>query len=183
MKEVMLPMCSPGYLGRPMHRENRPKDAPSSGWPTRPKTGCWNIRVALTSASGAAKALSFSDYAVVVQAALLGQGVTLGWITVVSHWLLTGALVPASAELVTTRRVCEFVTPRNRPIRPVAVGDQGLDHRANAQRHRRDRQTLSEARRDGRLLLSGALEPSRIAMESKQSKFFLENSVVLTRSQ
>ena len=34
---------------------------------------------------------------------------------------LTGALVPASAKLVKTQRVCEFINPRNRPIRPVAV--------------------------------------------------------------
>jgi len=75
----------------------------------------------LTSRSGPAKALSFSDYAVVVQAALLGQGITLGWLTVVSHWLLTGALVPASERIVSTRRICELVSPRNRPLRPVAV--------------------------------------------------------------
>jgi len=65
--------------------------------------------------------LSFSDYAVVVQAALLGQGITLGWLTVVSHWLLTGTLVPASERIVRTRRICELVNPRNRPLRPVAV--------------------------------------------------------------
>jgi DNA-binding transcriptional LysR family regulator len=120
MKEVMLPICSPGY-----------RDADASRKPAEGRTIIkladtpedWVTQYpgALTGRSGAAKALSFSDYAVVVQAALLGQGVTLGWITVVAHWLLTGALVPASASLVSTRRVCELVTPRNRPIRPVAV--------------------------------------------------------------
>ncbi|PMX77040.1 LysR family transcriptional regulator, partial [Pseudomonas sp. MPR-R2A3] len=65
--------------------------------------------------------LSFTDYAVVVQAALLGQGIALGWLTVASHWLLTGALVPASARLTTTRRICEFLPPRNRPMRPIAA--------------------------------------------------------------
>ena len=120
MKEVMLPICSPGY-----------RDADTA---TEASDGSTVIKLAdtpedwvaqypgvLTSGSGPAKALSFSDYAVVVQAALLGQGITLGWLTVASHWLLTGALVPASERIVSTRRICELVSPRNRPLRPVAV--------------------------------------------------------------
>jgi DNA-binding transcriptional LysR family regulator len=118
MKEVMLPICSPGY------RDTNVAKKPGGGrtiikLADTPEDWVMQYPGALT--NGPAKALSFSDYAVVVQAALLGQGVTLGWITVVAHWLLTGALVPASAKLVKTRRVCEFVNPRNRPIRPVAV--------------------------------------------------------------
>src|SRR5205823_4301407 len=57
--------------------------------------------------------------AVVVQAALLGQGIALGWLTVAAHWLLTGALVPASETLTTTRRLCELVHPHDRSSRPV----------------------------------------------------------------
>jgi DNA-binding transcriptional LysR family regulator len=118
MKEVMLPICSPGY------RDTNVAKKPAGGrtiikLADTPEDWVMQYPGALT--NGPAKALSFSDYAVVVQAALLGQGVTLGWITVVAHWLLTGALVPASATLVKTRRLCEFVNPRNRPIRPVAV--------------------------------------------------------------
>jgi DNA-binding transcriptional LysR family regulator len=120
MKEVMLPICSPGY------RDTNVSRKPAEGrtiikLADTPEDWVLQYPGALTGAAGPAKALSFSDYAVVVQAALLGQGVTLGWITVVAHWLLTGALVPAAAKLVSTRRVCELVTPRNRPIRPVAV--------------------------------------------------------------
>ena len=48
------------------------------------------------------------------------KGIALGWLTVASHWLLTGALVPASDALSTTRRVCEFLPPRNRSMRPLA---------------------------------------------------------------
>ncbi|HEV7409534.1 MAG TPA: LysR family transcriptional regulator [Bradyrhizobium sp.] len=120
MKEVMLPICSPGY------RDSNVSMEPTEGrtiikLADTPEDWVTQYPASLTDGSGPAKALSFSDYAVVVQAALLGQGVTLGWLTVVSHWLLTGALVPASASLVSTRRVCEFVGPRSRPIRPVAV--------------------------------------------------------------
>jgi DNA-binding transcriptional LysR family regulator len=117
MKEVMLPMCSPGYLGETDPAESntiiRLAETP----------GDWaaDYSSLLTGRRGAAKALSFTDYAVVVQAALLGQGIALGWLTVASHWLLTGALVPASDRLTTTRRICEFLPPRNRPMRPIAA--------------------------------------------------------------
>jgi DNA-binding transcriptional LysR family regulator len=120
MKEVMLPICSPAY-----------RDVDTA---TQAGEGSTIIKLAdtpedwvaqypgvLTSRPAPAKALSFSDYAVVVQAALLGQGITLGWLTVVSHWLLTGALVPSSERIVSTRRICELVNPRSRALRPVAI--------------------------------------------------------------
>ena len=119
MKEVMLPICSPAYRDRNVPR--KPEGRTVIKLADTPEDWVTQYPGALISASAPAKALSFSDYAVVVQAALLGQGVTLGWITVVAHWLLTGALVPAAAKLVKTRRVCELVTPRNRTIRPVAI--------------------------------------------------------------
>ena len=118
MKEVMLPICSPAY-----------RDADSVDGPIEANTiirladtpGDWAAEYPtfLTRRSGSAKSLSFSDYAVVVQAALLGQGIALGWLTVAAHWLLTGALVPASETLSTTRRLCELVHPHDRSIRPV----------------------------------------------------------------
>jgi DNA-binding transcriptional LysR family regulator len=119
MKEVMLPICSPSYRNA--------DDADVSEGNTIIKLadtpGDWakDYPGFLTKRSGPAKMLSFTDYAVVVQAALLGQGIALGWLTVASHWLLTGALVPASDALSTTRRICEFLPPRNRSMRPVAV--------------------------------------------------------------
>jgi DNA-binding transcriptional LysR family regulator len=119
MKEVMLPICGPLY-----------RDAAAED----PREGNTIIKLAdspgdwaaqypafLTGRLGPAKTLNFSDYAVVVQAALLGQGIALGWLTVASHWLLTGALVPASEALSTTRRLCELIHPQDRPIRPVAI--------------------------------------------------------------
>jgi DNA-binding transcriptional LysR family regulator len=119
MKEVMLPICSPGYRdadGMDLADGNtiiKLADTP----------GDWAAEYSrfLTNRPGPAKILSFTDYAVVVQAALLGQGIALGWLTVASHWLLAGTLVPASDVLSTTRRVCEFLSPRNRAMRPVAV--------------------------------------------------------------
>ncbi len=116
MREVMLPVCSPAYRDENESEGNtiiNLADAP----------GDWSLHYPdfLTGRSGPGKALRFSDYAVVVQAALLGQGIALGWMTVVSHWLLSGALVPAANRLTTTRRLCELIYPRNRPIRPIAA--------------------------------------------------------------
>ncbi|MGY8677687.1 LysR family transcriptional regulator [Bradyrhizobium sp. UFLA05-153] len=117
MKEVMLPVCSPTYMSEVEPEEGntviRLAETPGDWAADYPKF--------LTKRRGPSKALSFTDYAVVVQAALLGQGIALGWLTVTSHWLLTGALVPASDALTTTRRICEFLPPRNRPMRPLAA--------------------------------------------------------------
>jgi DNA-binding transcriptional LysR family regulator len=119
MKEVMLPICSPGY--RNMDEAESPEANTIIKLADAPGDWAKEYPHFLTNRSGAAKTLSFTDYAVVVQAALLGQGIALGWLTVVSHWLLTGALVPASDTLSTTRRICEFLPPRNRSMRPVAA--------------------------------------------------------------
>jgi DNA-binding transcriptional LysR family regulator len=120
MKEVMLPVCSAAY-----------RDADGAKGELGPDTiirlvdtpADWaaQYRAFLTKRHGPAKTLSFSDYAVVVQAALLGQGIALGWLSVVSHWLLTGALVPAAERLTTTRRICELVHPEDRSVRPVVL--------------------------------------------------------------
>jgi DNA-binding transcriptional LysR family regulator len=119
MKEVMLPICGPLY------RDAAAED-PGEGntiIKLADSPGDWAAQYPafLTRRLGPAKTLNFSDYAVVVQAALLGQGIALGWLTVASHWLLTGALVPASEALSTTRRLCELIHPKDRPIRPVAI--------------------------------------------------------------
>ncbi|MFT3691173.1 hypothetical protein [Paenirhodobacter sp.] len=52
-----------------------------------------------------------------IQAPLLGQGVALGWLNVVSHWLCIGALVPATR----TGWLCHFVNARGRELSPQAT--------------------------------------------------------------
>jgi DNA-binding transcriptional LysR family regulator len=69
----------------------------------------------------AAGMLSFNDYAIVVQAALLGQGIALGWLNVTSHWLAQGTLVPAEQELLVSSRRCCLLTPQNKPMRPIVA--------------------------------------------------------------
>ena len=57
--------------------------------------------------------LRFADYSLVLQAALVGQGIALGWLNVVSQLLVRGELVPASTRVITTGRRCELVIQRN----------------------------------------------------------------------
>lgn len=70
---------------------------------------------------GANDSMKFLDYAIVVQAALLGQGVAFGWLNVVAHWLNTGALVPARPWLIVTQRQCLFLRSRRKPLRPIVT--------------------------------------------------------------
>jgi DNA-binding transcriptional LysR family regulator len=106
MHEAILPVCAPGYLRVPggqrtfiqLEGNNPFRFSGVEGW-----TG------AKTSAQ-----LAFPDYAVVVQAALSGQGVAAGWLNTVAHWLKEGQLVPASDVLMVPGRVCQMIT-RNQP--------------------------------------------------------------------
>jgi DNA-binding transcriptional LysR family regulator len=122
INEVTLPVCSPAYLAQRSGKgdaattdtfihlgENRPDWMESfDAGPTR--------------RSSSSNLLHFSDYAVVVQAALLGQGIALGWINVVSHWLRTEALVPVRRSVVKTGRQCRLAHLRSRPMRaPVVI--------------------------------------------------------------
>jgi DNA-binding transcriptional LysR family regulator len=126
MHEIMLPVCSPAYL-RPAPAAAAHKEAGEEDGNTiihlTDTPADWDSRYPPfeTGRSGPVKTLSFSDYAVVVQAALLGQGIAFGWITVVSHALIAGLLVPASDRLTRGGRVCELRPPPNRPTRPVVA--------------------------------------------------------------
>lgn len=123
MKEIMVPVCSPAYRdgrsSRPVNHEDgntfiQLTDSPADWTSHYPSFE--------TGRRGARKFLNFSDYAVVVQAALLGQGIAFGWLTVVSHALIAGTLVPISQTLALGERLCVLISPRNRPERPV-VGE------------------------------------------------------------
>ncbi|RZA20700.1 MAG: LysR family transcriptional regulator [Proteobacteria bacterium] len=115
LPEITLPVCSPQYrAGVPsgkgknampalIHMDNQDRT-----WATPFDQG-----------GRADNALVFSDYAVVVQAALLGQGMALGWLNVVSHCLANGQLLPVGDEVTVSARHCCLVTPANRPSRPI----------------------------------------------------------------
>jgi LysR family transcriptional regulator, glycine cleavage system transcriptional activator len=52
---------------------------------------------------------------------LLGQGIALGHVNVVTHWLREGALVPAVDQVSATDRDCLLVHAADRPLRPVVA--------------------------------------------------------------
>ena len=56
-----------------------------------------------------------------IQAALLSQGMALGWLTVVSHALKTSALLPAASTLTRTSRRCVLFGSSRRALRPIAA--------------------------------------------------------------
>lgn len=121
MKEVMVPICSPAYRRFDARTEGQSEGNTFINLADTPADWVSTYSEIFTGRRGPSKALSFSDYAIVVQAALLGQGIALGWLNVASHWLLTGALVPASETLTTSGRLCKLVYPHNRPVRPVVA--------------------------------------------------------------
>lgn len=107
MQEAYMPVCAPAYLKREGGQRtfiqlegNKPlRFRGVAGWSDDKEN----------------PQLAFSDYAVVVQAALAGQGVAAGWLNVVAHWLRGEQLVPASNDMTRPGRVCRLVTRSNAP--------------------------------------------------------------------
>jgi DNA-binding transcriptional LysR family regulator len=70
---------------------------------------------------GQIRKLTFSDYAVVMQAALAGQGIAFGWLSVVSAALRSGALLPASSSLTQGDRLCVLASPQDQKLSKSAM--------------------------------------------------------------
>jgi LysR family transcriptional regulator, glycine cleavage system transcriptional activator len=65
--------------------------------------------------------IEFSDYAVVLQAAMNGEGIAPGWVSAASRALAEGKLVPASTRRVRTGKSYHLVASRARPLRDVVL--------------------------------------------------------------
>lgn len=118
MPEIFVPICTPEYLAT--------HDAAKGGHEaltvinlTNAAQPNWSDLFFGPRPAEGAGSLIFSDYSVVVQAALLGQGVALGWLNVVGHWLRAGTLVPATHQALRTERRCSFLRLKDRPVRPI----------------------------------------------------------------
>lgn len=116
--EVIVPVCSPAYLAARgtlrgdgeghvfLHLTDHPIQKWSMlrrGRSGRPG-GTWH---------------EFTDYAVILQAAINGEGIALGWVSVVSSLMVKGTLVPAADEKVETGRRHSLLAPRAKPLSPV----------------------------------------------------------------
>jgi DNA-binding transcriptional LysR family regulator len=113
--EITLPVCNPHYLGDVLLGKGKKRTPTLISMDNQERE--WAS--AFETAGRTVNTLVFSDYAVVVQAALLGQGMALGWLNVISNSLCKGELVPAVDVCRVTSRRCCLVVPANRPVRPV----------------------------------------------------------------
>lgn len=119
--EVVIPVCSPDYL-----RSHGPIDGPDGLKGQVLASLMGPMRVPWTdflSAIGAgslrdATELSFSDYALVIQGAIKGQAVALGWWHVVAGELLNDGLVPAGRTVLQTGAFYQLVARRAAARRP-----------------------------------------------------------------
>lgn len=102
--EVIIPVCSRSYLETRGRLEKPKANQTHTRISLAPTTVNW------TSFSSKAnfpvtkntQELVFSDYALVLQAAMLGRGVALGWLSGIALSLRSGELVPASGHIITT---------------------------------------------------------------------------------
>lgn len=123
---LLFPVASPAYLARlgPLRSADDLSaatllhmDEPNS------RDADWDVWFAAIGApvSPASRALRFNNYPLLVQAALSGQGIALGWGHVVQDYLASGALV----QCLPTTRLLEpafhLVTPLELPSRPEAA--------------------------------------------------------------
>lgn len=124
--EEVFPVCSPDYLRRVptltdpqsltratlLHLEERYR--PRVDW------FGWLGRFGVTLARGA-KLFSFNDYSIVLQAALEGQGVALGWPHIVAPLIAQGRLVRPMTQSVKTDQPMYIVASRAGLLRPEAM--------------------------------------------------------------
>ncbi|CAH1679502.1 DNA-binding transcriptional LysR family regulator [Hyphomicrobiales bacterium] len=130
--EIIFPVCSPAYL-----RARGKLDHSGDGaghvflWLTEHATHEWARGWGNVANRSTSKGVwhEFTDYSVILQAALNGEGIALGWLSVVSSRLLRGALVPASDLIIRSGRHHSLIAPRSRPLNPV-VADVALWLRA-----------------------------------------------------
>ncbi len=106
MPELLLPVRSPAFdCNSTQSQSGLTQVITLSGSQFR-----WADLYSVDTLKETARELQFSDYNVVVQAALMGQGNAIGWLSVVSTLLAKGSLVPSHPVVVSTGRRCDLVT-------------------------------------------------------------------------
>lgn len=124
--EIIAPVCSPAYRAR---HGALPPDRIGGGGHTflHLSDHDMSIWAPFLGPQGAGRKppgnwLVFSDYAAILQAALDGTGIALGWLSVVSSAVLNGRMVQLwDAPWQRTGREIRLFTTRPGPVRPVVV--------------------------------------------------------------
>jgi len=138
--EEVYPVCSPSYLaGRatPMKAADiaRLRLLHLRG-PSRDRWFTWNDWFAAYGANAdlGAQELAFDNFQLVLQAALLGQGVCIGWAPLIDDLVAAGGLVRLTAEPLRSTRGYHLVEHVNQPYAANVATLKAwlLDHRANA---------------------------------------------------
>jgi len=65
------------------------------------------------------QSIMFSDYSSIIQAAIQGQGIALGWVPEVSQIIIEGGLIPACTQVVKTGRRYHVLASNLTPMRPL----------------------------------------------------------------
>ena len=124
MAEKVLAVCSPSYLAAHGAIEHGSDLARHSlvhlSGSTRIPWARFLAEFNYASPAGS-RSLTFSDYSLVIQAAISGRGVALGWWHVVAHELLQKELVQAAPEVLTTGNHYFLVASNRRPLRKPAI--------------------------------------------------------------
>ncbi|WP_059412576.1 LysR family transcriptional regulator [Cupriavidus basilensis] len=115
MPEIILPISTPAYRDDSTHGSDIIINLTDSfrDWP--------NLFPGLRKRDLDLYSLNFSDYSIVIQTAMLGQGIAPGWLNVVSHWMRLGTLVPAIRQAHVTERHCYLVQQATATPRPTVA--------------------------------------------------------------
>lgn len=123
MEEVVLPVCSPSYLAEfggldgcvDIRQQTFAHLADSPRLP-------WHRYLSLHGYPPLAgsRSLTFTDYTLVIQTAIKGRGIALGWWHVVAHELLQKGLVPAGKQF-RSGDYYHLVATKRRPLRKSAI--------------------------------------------------------------
>jgi DNA-binding transcriptional LysR family regulator len=124
MEEIVLPVCSASYLAtngslescRDLGRHTLVHLSGSTRipWPR------YLAEFHFPPPAGS-RSLTFSDYSLVIQAAISGRGIALGWWHVVAPELQHQDLVPAAAKVMRTGNNYYLVASNQRPLRHSAL--------------------------------------------------------------
>lgn len=124
MEEVVLPVCSPAYLEEfgslddctDLRHHTLAHLAESPRLPWYRYLSTFNY----PSPAGS-RSLTFTDYTLVIQTAIKGRGIALGWWHVVAHELLQKGLVHAGKHELRTGSHYHLVATKRRPLRKSAI--------------------------------------------------------------